>query len=196
MSDLSRREMVGLLGLATVAGLSGCTTSDVDKAARQAEAAAKPYTPTFFTAEEYATVGILADMIIPRDERSGSATDANVPAFMDFMMTDKPGSQEQMRSGLVWLDAEATRRHGLPFRQISEGERIALADDIAWPKQAKAELEEGAKFFSYFRNLTASGFWSSKMGVEDLDYRGNVFNAGWNGCPEPQLRKLGVSYNA
>lgn len=195
MSDLTRREMVGLLGLATVAGLSGCSTDDVNKAARKADTAATPFTPQFFTAEEFAMVGLLADMIIPRDARSGSATDAGVPAFMDFMMADVPTSQKQMREGLTWLDAESTRRHGKPFRSLTDLERSAIADDLAWPKQAREGLADGVTFFTYFRNLTASGFWSSKMGIEDLDYRGNVFNAGWNGCPEPQLKKLGVQYS-
>lgn len=194
MTDLSRREAIGIFGLAAVAGLTGCTSRDVEDAARKADEAARPYTPTFFTAAEWATVGLLADIVIPADDRSGSATDAGVPAFMDFMMTDVPTSQDRMREGLAWIDAESRRRHQLAFAELAGDQRLALVDAIAWPAQADESVKEGAEFFTYFRNLCASGFWSSRMGTEDLDYRGNVFNPGWNGCPEPQLRKLGVNY--
>ena len=43
------------------------------------------------------------------------------------------------------------------------------------------------------RDLVATGFWSSKMGVADIGYMGNV-PAIWNGAPEEVLKKLGVKY--
>jgi len=151
----------------------------------------------FFTSEEYQTVRLLADLIIPRDERSGSASDAGVPEFMDFMMADQDTSAEArtaMRGGLAWIDAECDRRYGKRFVDCSERERIGLLDEIAWPARARPEMSHGVAFFNAFRDLTASGFWSSEMGVKDLRYQGNAVVPKWTGCPDAALRKLGVRY--
>jgi len=139
-------------------------------------------------------VRVLVDLIIPRDERSGSATEAGVPEFMDFMMTDRPDGQTPMRGGLAWLDNESLERNSKTFLEATEQQRTAILDDIAWPKKAKPEMSQGVAFFNMFRDLTASGFWSSKIGVADLDYRGNTFVADWTGCPPEALQKLGVQY--
>jgi hypothetical protein len=196
MTDFSRREMLGFLGLAVMSGAFGCTSDGVERAARKArETAHGPFTPEFFTEPELRTVRLLADIVIPKDERSGSAGDAKVAEFMDHIMVAYPSSGEQMRKGLAWLDAESTRRHQKPFADLAEAERIAIVDAIAWPKKAAAEMKEGVDFFNNFRNLTATGFWSSRIGVEDLRYIGNVFNPNWSGCPAEQMQKLGVSYS-
>jgi hypothetical protein len=156
--------------------------------------AAHPFAPSFFTPHELDTVRVLVDLIIPRDERSGSATDAGVPEFMDFMMTDRPDGQTPMRGGLAWLDNECTERFAKTFVTCSEAERTTVLDEIAYPKRAKPEMSQGVAFFNMFRDLTASGFWSSKMGVDDLGYQGNTFVAEWKGCPPEALQKLGVQY--
>ena len=99
-----------------------------------------------------------------------------------------------MRGGLAWLDRECAERFGKSFLDATEADRKALLDDIAYPAKAKArpELGPGVAFFNSFRDLTASGFWSSKMGVEDLKFIGNTFNPNWNGAPPEVLRKLGL----
>ena len=130
-------------------------------------------------------------MTSPKDERSGSATDAGVPEFMDFVMTDRPEGQDAVRGGLAWLDTECRRRFAKTFVACAAAERTAVLDDIAWPDRAKPELSHGVAFFNRFRDLTASGFWSSKMGVEDLQYIGNVAVTDWQGCPPAALEKLG-----
>ena len=178
-----------------MSGAFGCTADGVEKAAR-ARQGSEPFTRKFFTDDEWSTVRTLVDMVIPRDARSGSATDAGVPEFMDVILTEFPDSGTSMRAGLTWLDGESRRRFAKPFHQGTEAERKALLDDIAWPKRARAELKQGVDFFRQFRNLTASGFWSSRMGVEDLKYIGNVFNPGWNGCPAPVLEQLGLAPQA
>ena len=154
-----------------------------------------PYAPKFFTAHEWETVRLLVDMIIPRDARSGSATDAGVPEFMDFIATDQPSRQVPLRGGLAWMDSESRARFGVTFVNASLPQRIQILNDIAWPKQAKPEHSHGVSFFTSFRDFTASGFYSSKMGVEDLRYMGNTFNPGWNGCPPEALSRFGVSYD-
>jgi gluconate 2-dehydrogenase gamma chain len=134
-------------------------------------------------------------MIIPRDERSGAASDAGVPEFMDFIMIDKPDNQKWMRGGLAWIDAQSTTRFGKPFADATASQREQILNDIAWPARAPATLSDGVTFFNRFRDLTSSGFWSSRMGVKDLRYIGNTFNPNWNGCPPEALAKLGVTYD-
>jgi gluconate 2-dehydrogenase gamma chain len=161
-------------------------------ARRAAQRAGAAFKPKFFTAHEYNTVRVLVDLIIPKDERSGSATDAGVPEFMDFIMSDSPGRQTAMRGGLAWLDRECVTRYDKNFLACTTAERTAVLDDIAWPQKSKPEFSHGIAFFNSFRDLTASGFWSSKMGTDDLIYMGNVVVAEWKGCPENVLQKLGL----
>ena len=160
--------------------------------AQDAVAAGARFEPRFFTGSEWQTVRLLADLIIPRDEHSGSATDAAVPEFMDFVMSEWPANQVPMRGGLSWLDRECRERYGQPFRECAAAERTALLDEIAWPKKARSEMSQGAAWFTSFRDFVASGFYSSKIGVEDLRYIGNTFVPEWKGCPPEATNKLGV----
>lgn len=190
MTNLSRRDMLGLLGVALAAGAAGCRPDTLQKAADRAS----PYVPEFFTNDEYATVAVLADLTLPADARGPSATDAGVPAFIDFVMSAEMDNRERMRTGLAWLDAESQKRFSSQFVAASEHDQKLILDDIAWPKRAGEAFKEPAAFFNEFRNLTATGYWSSQVGVEDLKYIGNTFVPVWDGCPAPQLKKLGVSY--
>lgn len=194
MTSISRRDAVTLLGSAALAAGFRWTPADVDRAARAAGAALAEgsFAPRFFTASEYRTVTLLADTIIPADQRSGSASDAGVPAFMDFMMMDRPHNQKPMRDGLAWLDQACRTRFGQPFTGCKPAERRALLDQIAWPDKAAPDQQPGVAFFNSFRDLTASGFWSSKMGVKDLQYLGNTFVQEWKGCPPEVLKHLGL----
>jgi hypothetical protein len=180
-----------------MAGAIVFTPADVAHAVRslREETQAAQFRPKFFTAHEFATVSVLADLVIPRDGRSGSATDAGVPQFMDFIMMD--GTEQRriaMRGGLAWLDREARHRFSVrDFRRLTDAQRKQILDDIAWPRRAKPEHTHGVAFFNSFRDLTASGFWSSRIGVRDLGYQGNSMIAEWKGCPQHVLDKLGVS---
>jgi gluconate 2-dehydrogenase subunit 3-like protein len=200
-SDLiSRRRALGLMTGAPVAAALAWTPvearqaqEDVQRARTQAAAAFKP---RFFTAHEYATVGVLVDLLIPRDERSGSATEAGVPEFMDFMMRDQPQRQTAMRGGLALLDRMSVSRCGRTIVGATDAERRALLDEIAYTGNEDPGSIHGVAFFNSFRDLTASGFWSSRMGVEDLQYQGNVFVAEWHGCPDAAVEKLGIARRA
>jgi hypothetical protein len=194
---VSRRDMVAFLAAAplSVFAISAEDVARVALRTRDAiEAEGQQFTPKYFTPDEYRTVRVLVDMIIPRDKRSGSATDAGVPQFMDFILVDRPRMQEWMRPGLKWLDDESKRRTQKAFAASTAVERGAILDDIAWPKKARSEMEQGVAFFNHFRDFTASGFWSSRIGVRDLGYMGNTAVAAWNGCPPAALKKVGVSY--
>jgi hypothetical protein len=166
----------------------------IDRAARAAHDAilAGDFDPRFFTPHEWRTVRLLVDIVIPRDERSGSATDAGVPEFMDFMLMERTSMQEWMREGLAWLDAESQRRAGATFVEATAAQRTELLDAIAWPRNAAPEMADGVQFFNRFRDFTASGFYSSRVGVRDLRYQGNAFVGAWNGCPPAANRHLGV----
>lgn len=199
-TDISRRDAVQLLASIPLAAVLAFPGREYEKAwsfvdkARRLAAEGTPYAPKFFTAAELRTVGVLADMIIPRDERSGSATDAGVPEFIDFMMIDRPDNQKWMRAGLSWMDAQSAARFGKPFGDAAQQQREQILNDIAWPERAPAAMADGVTFFNRFRDFTASGFWSSQMGVKDLRYIGSTFNPDWNGCPPEALAKLGVTY--
>ena len=190
--------MLQLLGSAPV--VAGLTWTDAEaaqaaqaaKSTQAARRAGTAYKPKFFNAHEWATINVLVDIIIPKDERSGSATEAGVPVFMDFLLDDQPNRQTAMRGGLAWIDLECQDRYDKRFLECTADERTAVLDDIAWPQKAKPEFAHGVAFFNSFRDLTASGFWSSKMGVEDLQYMGNVMVAEWKGCPPDALKKLGL----
>lgn len=202
MANLHRRDVVQLLAVAPLAAAFDWTPADAERArasAGTARAAAATtgtqFEPAFFTPHEYRTVRLLVDLILPADERSGSATDAGVPEFMDFIVADQSGRQTAMRGGLAWLDVQCLRRYGNTFFDSADAERSALLDEIAWPERARPEMSHGVAFFNSFRDLTASGFFSSRMGVEDLRYQGNTFMADWNGCPPEALDKFGVSYD-
>ena len=202
MSDVSRRDALKLLGAVPVVGALDWSAPSVERATRfvarlQEEVDQAPYTPKFFTPHEWRTVRLLADIVIPKDERSGSATDAKAPEFVDFMLMDKETSESsrvQMRGGLAWLDNEMRSRFGTDFLNASGTQRKAVLDDIAFPKQAKPEMRAGVAFFNRFRSSIGAAFFSSNVGWQDLRYMGNVFNPNWNGCPPAATQKLGVSY--
>lgn len=196
---LGRRALLKLLATAPVAAGVALTEAQAQQAhlhvqaARQAaQAAGTPFAPQFFTPREYETVRILCDLIIPRDDRSGSATDAGVPEFMDFIMIDQPSRQVPMRGGLAWLDLESQRRFDTAFTAATDAQRREILDDISGNGELETRLSHGRMFFRSFRDLTSSGFWTSKMGIEDLGYIGNTFVPEWTGCPPEVLKKLGV----
>lgn len=147
----------------------------------------------FFTEHEMLTIRVLSDIIIPKDDRSGSATEAGVPEFIEFMMKDQPTHQIPMRGGLRWLDVQCLKRHEKPFVDCSEAQQFALLDDIAFPGTARPEMSQGVQFFSLLRNFVATGFFTSKMGIDDLGFMGNKPTV-WEGVPGEVLDQLGVTY--
>jgi gluconate 2-dehydrogenase gamma chain len=148
---------------------------------------------TFFTPEEMATITILGDIIIPKDDISGSASDAKVPEFLEFIVKDQPYHQTPMRGGLRWVDMYCLKNYGKAFKDASHEQQIALVDQIAYPKKAKPEMKQGVSFFSLMRNLVATGFYTTQMGYKDVGYIGNAPNQ-WNGVPDDVLKQYGLAY--
>lgn len=196
--EITRRNALRIIGATPVAAGLAIGTADADQAAAHqhpapAPSAARkgPFKPKFFTPHELATVTMLADIIIPKDERSGSASEAGVPEFIDFMMTDRPNMQTPMRGGLHWLDAACRKQFNKAFVDLSASDRTTILDAIAYPKKAAPEMSQGAAFFTALRNLVATGFYTSKIGIADVGYMGNVPTV-WNGCPQECLDHLGL----
>ncbi len=208
MSELlNRRDALKSVGLLSFATALDLTPPQLERAlhsmARLAEgreptAENRQFTPKFFTPSEWRLVRMLSDYVIPKDARSGSATEAKVPEYMDFLLADREASESSkvaMRGGLAWINQESRERFGVPYVSASDAQRRQILDDIAWPAKAKPEVSQGVAFFTRFRDLTASGFFSSQMGWNDLRYVGNMALPSWDGCPPAALQKLGVNYD-
>jgi hypothetical protein len=203
MDRRSSLKLIATGALAAPAVLTGCETdkktdaSDTfnldrnpDELAREKKLLAEG---PFFTKDEMATITVLADIIIPRDEVSGSASEAGVPAFIDFIVRDMPDHQIPMRGGLRWLEMQCLNRYEKAFPKCSPEQQLELVNEIAYPEKAKPEMRPGVEFFSLMRNLTASGFYTSPEGVKDLNYMGNQPNM-WKGVPEDVLNSFGIRY--
>jgi hypothetical protein len=147
----------------------------------------------FFSPHEMSTITILADIIIPKDEKSGSASDAKVPEFIEFIVKDMPDHQLPMRGGLRWLDLHMLNHYNNPFKDCTTDQQLELISQIAYPGKAKPDMQQGVSFFNRMRSLTATGFFTSKMGLDDLGYAGNKPNQ-WNGVPDDVLKQYGLEY--
>jgi len=149
---------------------------------------------TFFTEHELATVAILCDIILPKDELSGSATEAEVPTFIEFIAKDMPNHQLPLRGGIMWLDHETNRRFNKSFKNCNEAEQLMVVEEVAWPDRGEElpHMAQGIKFFDLVRNLTLTGFYTTKMGIETLGYQGNMPNL-WDGVPKEVLAEHDVA---
>lgn len=194
----NRREMLKAAAGAAVVAALPITPADAERAmahverALEQQAQGAPYAPKFFKPDEWRQIRVMVDLIIPADERSGSATQAGVPQYMDFFCTEYP-SYAWVRDALRWFDGFAYNTYKKSFVRCTDAERRALFDQVAWPARAKPEVRDGVNHFNRLRDFTASGFFSSRVGVRDLGYVGNVAIPSWNGCPPAALRHLGVA---
>jgi hypothetical protein len=168
--------------------------SKIDRTEEEAALEEKLMSEKFFTDHEMQTITVLADIIIPKDDKSGSASDAKVPEFIEFIVKDRPEHQLPMRGGLKWLDIQCMKRHNADFASCSEENQLAIVDQIAFPEQAKPEMQPGVAFFNLMRDLTATGFFTSEIGLKDIDYQGNRPNQ-WNGVPDEVLQQYGLKYD-
>ena len=208
---MNRRDTLKAIGFGTLStgmlleackpGNNKLAEENADKAAPAAdEAGRQPFeverdkklnAEKFFTDHEMATITVLGDIIIPKDARSGSASDAKVPAFIEFIVKDMPDHQTPMRGGLRWLDLQCLTRYGKTFVDASSTQQIEMVTAIAYPKKAKPEMAQGVSFFNRMRDLTASGFYTTKMGIEDLGYVGNAPGK-WDGVPADVLKQYKI----
>jgi hypothetical protein len=170
-------------------------TSTIDRTPEEQAYEKKLHAEKFFDDHEMKTIGVLADIIIPKDDISGSATDAGVPDFIEFIAKDMPRYQTPIRGGIKWLDLQCMRTYNADFVSLKPEQQIEMVDQIAYPEQAKPEMRPGVTFFNTMRDLTACGFFTSKIGIKDLGYAGNQPNQ-WNGVPQEVLDQYGLEYDA
>jgi hypothetical protein len=194
VSDLSRRELVAAFAAISAGAALRPTGVQATEATRLVRAATVGggYAPKIYTPHEWATVRMLVDYIIPRDERSGSATDALVPEFMDTMLDLEPNMRTAHRGGLAWLDHEMRERTGTDFIAATDAQRREVLDLVSRPRTAPESMSHGVQWFNSFRDLTATGFYTSEIGVNDLGYTGNTAVMEWTGCTDEAYRHLGV----
>jgi gluconate 2-dehydrogenase gamma chain len=153
------------------------------------------YKPKTLTEHEWETVRALSDLILPADERSGSATQAGVPEFIDHWLGFRGGTLlAEIRGGLTWLDMECHRLFSRDLAACSPAEQKQILDRIAYPRKAAPEDANAVAFFNKLRDLVVSGFYTSEMGIKDLPYLGNKRVAEWKGCPPDVLARLHVKY--
>ncbi len=148
----------------------------------------------FLDDHERRTIEILVDIIIPKDDVSGSATEAGVPDFIEFIAKDRPAHQLPLRGGIKWLDTQCLKRYEKAFSDCTSSQQIEMVDEIAWPEKAKPEMQQGVAFFNLMRDLTATGFYTTQMGIKDLGYAGNRPNQ-WDGVPQDVLDQYGLKYD-
>lgn len=169
-------------------------TFTIDRTAAELVREKKLQSEKFFDDHEMKTITILSDIIIPKDEVSGSASEAGVPAFIEFIAKDMPRYQTPLRGGIKWLDIQSLKRFNADFASCTAQQQIEIVDDIAFPEKAKPEFQQGVSFFNTMRDLTACGFFTSEIGIKDLGYMGNKPNQ-WDGVPEDVLAQYGVKYD-
>jgi len=208
---MDRRKSLKLIATGAIAGgtiATGCTTGE--EKAKEVKSAEPVFAldrspdelvyekkllaqEKFFSEHEMSTITVLADIIIPKDEVSGSASDAKVPEFIEFIVKDMPQHQVPLKGGLRWLDMYCLKQYGKAFKDCSSQQQIEVVDAIAYPNKAKADMKQGVAFFSLMRNLTVTGFYTSEIGVKDLGYAGNRPTQ-WNGVPPEVLKQYNLAY--
>lgn len=212
---MDRREslktlLVGSVAGASLAGAAGCATDGSSNAAETPTEATEglygrlPYeierdkrikASVFLNEHELETIAVLCDIILPKTDSAGGALDAEVPAFIEFIVKDIPSHQLPMRGGLAWLDGESNRRFNLEFKSCSDAQQIEIMDDIAYPDpdNKKPNMSHGRRFFDLIRGLTLTGYYTTRMGFDDLGYKGNFANV-WDGVPAEVLAEHDVDY--
>ncbi|MGA8212047.1 MAG: gluconate 2-dehydrogenase subunit 3 family protein [Candidatus Sulfotelmatobacter sp.] len=194
--SIERREILRILamaaGVATFPGFSKWTfaCSHIGKPLAQIKPAV--YRPVFFTVAEYALVERLTDLIIPSDDTPG-ARDAGVSEFVDLMVSRDTELQRDFRAGLHWLNMRSHKTWGKAFVMLNPDQQTALLESLAYRKNFRAGDEPGQKFFDLVREYTVMGFYTSEIGLKELDFPGLRFYAESPACPhkdDPEHRHL------
>jgi gluconate 2-dehydrogenase gamma chain len=189
---ISRRDILKTLAMGAVGGsvlqVIPAQAAEFAHQMVRKEKAASPtgkYAPKYFSAHQYETVSALCDAIIPKDEKSGGAVEAGAPEFIDLLTSENPEYQLKLGGGLFWLDNFCIDKYEKVFLECTPEQRKEVLDLIAFRKNAKqdAALSQGVAFFAFLRNMTCDAFYTSKIGIADLQYIGNTSLHEFPGCP-------------
>src|SRR5437773_160715 len=189
--SISRRDILRTLAVSAAGSVLKVIPAEAAEYVHQmvhkekAAAPAGAYTPKYFSASQYATLTFLCDTIIPKDEKSGGAVEAGAPEFIDLLTSENPEYQLRLGGGFFWLDGTCTDRYGKVFMECTLEQKKEILDLIAFRKNAKKDpgLSQGVAFFAFLRKMTCDGYYTSKIGIQDLQYIGNVTRSEWPGCP-------------
>jgi gluconate 2-dehydrogenase gamma chain len=191
-NSVSRRDILRTLAVGAAGGsVLQVIPAKAAEYAHQAvhnEKSASPagsYIPKYFSAHQYAMLNMLCETIIPKDDKSGGAIEAGAPEFIDLLTSENEEYQLALGGGLMWLDGFCTDRYSNVFMDCTPEQRTAALDLIAFRKNAKQDpaLSQGVAFFAFLRRLTCDGFYTSKIGIADLQYIGNTSLREFPGCP-------------
>lgn len=191
-NSLTRRDILKTLTLSAVGGsvlqVIPAKAAEYAHNLIQTQKAASPsgkYLPKYFPPHQYEMLSALCDTIIPKDEKSGGAVEAGAPEFIDLLSSENEKYQLTLGGGLMWLDGFCTDRFGKLYLDCTPEQQKQTLDLIAFRKNAKQDptLSQGVAFFAFLRKMTCDGFYTSKMGIEDLQYIGNTALREFPGCP-------------
>jgi len=144
-----------------------------------------PYVPKYFPPNQYKTLQSLCESIFPADADCAGALEAGAPEFIDLLTSENPHYQLTLGGGIMWLDSTCSDRYGKVYLDCTKEQQTEILDRIAYRKTIEQDpsLAQGVKFFAFLRNLTADGFFTSKIGIQYLGYIGNTFLPEFPGCP-------------
>ncbi len=207
---MDRRETIKSMLIGSIAGgliITGCqpgtkegsnaaenATGHYGRTEKEKEHDENVKAASFFSEHELITIAVLCDLILPATATAGSANEAGVPEFIEFIVKDIKSHQLPLRGGLMWMDHRSLNLHNKSFAECSPDQQKMLLDEIAYPDKAAPEIEQGVNFFNRMRNLVLTGYYTTRMGIDDLGYQGNTPNE-WDGVPEAVLAKHGLSYD-
>jgi gluconate 2-dehydrogenase gamma chain len=191
-NSITRRDILKTLTLSAVGGsvlqVIPAKAAEYAHGLIQNQKAASPsgkYVPKYFSPHEYEMLTALCDTIIPKDEKSGGAVEAGAPEFIDLLTSENEKYQLTLGGGLMWLDGFCTDRFANLYLDCTPEQQKQTLDLVAFRKNAKQDpaLSQGVAFFAFLRKMTCDGFYTSKIGIEDLQYIGNTTLREFPGCP-------------
>jgi gluconate 2-dehydrogenase gamma chain len=184
MTGINRRIAIQILALTPVIAAAREAMQAGD-AKQHASTEPKSNAPKAFDNHQYAMLRSVCDSIIPADETSGGAVDAAVPELIDLLASENGDYRTRLTGGLQWLDAACTDRYGRDYLQSSTEQRNEMLHLIAYRENATQSpgLSSGIAFFTFLRDLTLGGYFTSEIGMKSLPYLGNQFVAVFPGCP-------------
>jgi len=194
--NIDRRDALRYIAIAAAAsGFPGFRQWSFAFAPQQAvQMRPASYSPVFFTPAEYRTIDVLTALIIPSDGSPG-AREAGVAEFIDFMVSEDAPLQYRFRYGLSWLDARAQAVHGGDFAGLRADQQKALLEPLAYRARFQPGQEDGRAFFRLLREYTVMGYYTTRIGLEELGYPGLRTYSKSPECPhvnDPEHRQLGA----
>jgi gluconate 2-dehydrogenase gamma chain len=175
MSEISRRDVLRRIGIAFMAtgAIDRLAAQEVHHIAMTSQAGGAPYSPKALNDHEYRTLEKLTDFIVPVENGKPGAVAAGAAAWIDMMASENAQLKDIYTKGIAWVDGAMKKRGAADFLSAASAEQTALLDQIAYRRNSSPELDPGIQFFTWARRMTVDAFYTSEIGIADIDYRGN-----------------------